>query len=559
MLRSLKVSNYTIMSRVEVDFQPGLNVITGETGAGKSLLLDAVSSLLGEKRSGVPIRAGANQAVIEAEFDSRQPHLLQDWLKNHDLPPDLPILLRREFHQSGRTRVFLNDSATTLNRVGEVGNMLLDFHGQHEVVTLFDRARQLELLDAFAQQPEALNRYRALFGALRKAREQLRALTEKIEDSSAGREALSRQKEELDLLDPKPDEIAALETELQRLENAERIYQVCSQICDLLNEAPSSAVEHLAEISELLPELLPYYESLKGWEDELKNVRSILIELNHTLQEYSRELLYDPQHVENLRLRVTALTGFQKRWNWGNRDLCSVCEEIDRRIADLNELSGRARDFRAQIENDERELVELGKQISESRQAAAVRLAVRVHQKLANIGMEKAKFKVVFDPPHTEQPYGDGLDRIEFVLTPDGKIPHQPLRQVASGGEMSRILLALKSSLAEVDRTETLIFDEIDQGISGRVARMVGLQLLELARNHQVIVVTHLPQIASLGDLHLSVRPCGEDGSAVVHKLDDEKRLEELAALLTATGLSDGALLNAREMLDSAQRLKSAS
>ena len=559
MLRKLSISNYTVMSRVDVDFQPGLNVITGETGVGKSLLLDAVGSLLGERRSGFPIRSGCSQAVIEAEFDSDQVGAIHQWLESRDFAADLPVILRREFHKSGRTRIFINDSPASLALSKELGDLLLDLHGQHEVVTLFNRTRQLELLDAFARNPAILSQYKSLYGGLQAAREELSRRNAEIEDANAGGEALRKQKDELDALKPQPDEIATVEGELQRLENSEKIYELCAQICDHLNEAPQSAVEHLNEIAELLPELYPFHDPLRSWEDELKNVRSILIELNRTLQELNREVRHDPGRVENLRQRIAALTGFQKRWRCEGRDLCEVAEDVDWQLVEMEKKRAEAGELEEKIKADTEKLIDQGRKLSDHRKAAAKKLMERVHQKLASIGMEKARFDVLFESTRGGVPGDNGLDRIEFVLSPDGKLPYQPLRQVASGGEMSRILLALKGSLAEADQVETLIFDEIDQGISGRIARMVGLQLLELSRRHQVIVVTHLPQIASLGDLHLSVRPTGDAGSAVVQALSEEERLQELATLLTATGMSDGALLNAREMLESARNLKNVS
>jgi len=559
MLQRLKLENYTVMPGVEVRFSPGLNVITGATGVGKSLLLDAVGFLLGERRTNFPIRSGANRAMIEAEFDSDRANLLLPWLRDHDFSPDLPVILRREFLPNNRTRIFINDSPATLQQTRALGDLLLDLHGQHEVVALFDRARQLQFLDEFSRQPETLTKYREQFQRLKSQRELWAAWQAQIADSSSGRAILEAQKREIADLHPRPGEIDALEAELKRLENSEHIYQLCSEICDRLNEAPGSAVENISAAWKKLPDLLPFDSSLQNWMQELENARSIMLEANRTLLDFGRSVQHNPQYVEEIRQRLVALIGLRKRWHYGAQDLCDVAVEIERRLAEMDALETQARALSQQIAESEKSLIMAGKKLSQVRQKAAKSLEKQVQKRLADIGMARAHFQVQFAPLSMDQPYPDGLDRIEFTLSPDGKIPHQPLRQVASGGEMSRILLAMKGSLAAVDRVETLIFDEIDQGISGRIARMVGLQLLELARTHQVIVVTHLPQIASLGDAHLSVRPEGKDGSATVQILNETERVQELASLLTASGLSEGALLNAREMLDSARALRSES
>lgn len=556
MLLRLTTENYTVMPRVEVTFAPGLNVITGETGVGKSLLLDAVGFLLGERRGGFPVRSGCSRAVIEAEFDTGQKEAIQSWLEGHDYPPDLPVILRREFYDSGRTRIFINDVPSSVSLSRELGNMLLDLHDQHEVVALFDRARQLEFLDAFARHVPLHSRYKQAFQQVEALREEQSQLQNRIRDSSEGRDALERQKKELDSLNPQPGEIETIEADLNRLENSEQIFDLCAEICDKLNEAPGSALEHLGFIREKIVELFPYDSSLQSWENELGSVHSVLMELNRTLQALSKDVRHDPERVEELRQRITSLIGFRKRWNHPDKDLCEVAEEVDRRLVEMKKLDERLDELAERIAESERELISAGKELSQSRKKAAGALQKQVLKRLTEIGMKKANFKIEFDPLQTEHPYSDGLDRIEFTLSPDGKIPHQPLRQVASGGEMSRILLALKGSLAQADRVETLIFDEVDQGISGRIARMVGLQLLELAGSHQVIVVTHLPQIASLGDAHLSVRSTGEGGAAAVQVLAEDERIQELAALLAASGISEGALLNAREMLDSARSLR---
>lgn len=561
MLRKLYINDYTVLSRAEIDFQPGLNVITGETGVGKSLLLDAVGSLMGERRTGFPIRAGCNKSLIEAEFDAPPNGFIPLWLDTHDFPRDLPIIIRREFYQaenpsSGRTRIFINDVPTTLGVAKELGLLLIDLHGQHETVALFERTRQLELLDAFAGNPEVLKQYRKIFNHLRTLRDKQSELIAQLEDSRAGMDVFRKQADELNDISPQLGEFESLEAELKRVENSEKIFDLCTEICDYVNEAPSSSLELLSKVNKLLPDLFPYYPSLRTWETDLDSVRSTLADLNRTLLEISRNISHDPQVVEELRQRLATLNGFQKRWNCVGRDLSVYAGEVQQRLAEMKDLEQQAESQAGEISEREKDLIDAGMKLSKHRQKAAQKLEELVHHRLAFIGMEKARFKVSLDKPQTDRPTEDGLDSIDFLLCPNKKVPYQILKKVASGGEMSRILLSLKSSLAAADRVETLVFDEVDQGISGRIAHMVGLQLLELARTHQVIVVTHLPQIACLADFHLSVRSVDEDGLAIVETLGEEERVQELAALLAATGISDGALLNAREMLDSARTLR---
>jgi DNA repair protein RecN (Recombination protein N) len=555
MLQKLRVENYTIIPRAEVTFSAGLNVITGETGAGKSLLLDAVGFLLGERRSGFPIRAGASRAIIEAEFDTPAPLILHSWLEHNGFTPDLPILLRREFQTGGRNRIFINDTPATLAQSRALGDLLLDMHGQHEVVALFDRARQLEFLDDFARDTEAMGHYQRFFQDLKSLHGRQEALQAHLADAQNGREVLKIQQRELSDLNPKAGEIEAIEAELKRLENAQHIFGLCQEICARLNEAPGSAVEDLTAAQRKLPELFPFNADLESWGRDLEAARVVLVDLNRTLQDFSRNTRHDPAHVEVLKERVTALLGFRKRWNYGSQDLCDIAAQIAAQQTGLERLGKELQDLQKSISETERNLLTAGRNLSQIRHEAAQSLQAAVQEKLAAVGMPRASFQVTFSPPQTQQPHPDGLDRLEFTLSPDGKLPHLPLKQVASGGEMSRILLALKTALASVDRVDTLIFDEIDQGVSGRVAHMVGLQLLELARIHQVIVVTHLAQIASLGESHHSVQAAAGDGGALVKTLTEEERVQELASLLASAGISEGALLNAREMLASAKAL----
>jgi DNA repair protein RecN (Recombination protein N) len=555
MLQKLRVENYTIIPRAEVSFSSGLNVITGETGAGKSLLLDAVGFLLGEKRSGFPIRSGASRAIIEAEFIPPESSNIPVWLEDSGFTPELPVILRREFQAGGRNRLFINDTPATLAQSRSLGDLLLDMHGQHEIVALFDRARQLEFLDDFARDSEEVNSYRRIFQDLKSLRGQQTELRARLADAQSGREVLKIQQRELSELNPKPGEIEAIEAELKRLENAQRIFDLCREICERLNEAPGSAVEDLAAAQRKLPELFPFNSELETWGRDLEAARVVLVDLNRTLQEFSRTTRHDPAHVEALKERVTALLGFRKRWNYGTQDLCDIAAQIITQLAGLEALGKKMLDLEKYIGETEKNLRTAGTQLSQIRHEAAKSLEAAVQEKLGAVGMFKAHFQVTFSPLQMEQPYPDGLDRLEFTLSPDGKLPHLPLKQVASGGEMSRILLALKTALAGVDRVDTLIFDEIDQGVSGRVAHMVGLQLLELARVHQVIVVTHLAQIASLGQTHHSVQAATGDGGAQVKTLTEPERIQELASLLASEGISEGALLNAREMLDSAKTL----
>jgi DNA repair protein RecN (Recombination protein N) len=552
MLKRLHIVDYTILSKVDIQFQSGLNVITGETGVGKSLLLDALGSLIGEKRGGIPIRSGADRAIIEAEFDVSDTHSLSSWLDDHDLPADIPVIIRREFYQNGRTRYFINDTPAPIGLARDIGDQLLDVHGQHEIDTLFNRSRQLSLLDAFHNRPDQ----KALYtGCLRNYnRKSARSVELKgiIDDVRAGSETFRLQKRELDQLAPTDFELKEITSEVWRLENAEKIYTISQKIEDLLNEAPESAVERIDHVLRLLPELLPFNETLHSWENELGNVRTVCIELNRTLQEFSRNVKHDPHQVEEIRLRLAALQGFQKRWGYSDLDFVEIRNVIDQKLTNLSTLEEEAAKLAEDLTSCRTELLIIGKTLSTLRKSAAERLCLQVDQRLKAISMKNARFSVQFESAADDDFREDGLDRIEFTLSPDGKIAFQPLKQVASGGEISRILLALKGALAEIDPVETLIFDEIDQGISGRVARLVGLQLAELARVHQVILVTHLPQIASLGNLHLSVRRDGEGGNTAVIPLHGEDRVLELASLLTAAGITEGAVLNAREMLASA-------
>jgi len=550
MLIELRIENFAVIERLAVRLEPGLNVLTGETGAGKSIIVGALSLLLGERASSVTVRTGAERAVVEGVFDIAGRPDVAELLADHGLEPeDGLLILRREVAAEGRNRAWVNGAASTAGLVGELGSLLVDLHGQHEHQALLRPDAQREILDAFAGHAERVSGLRAAHRALVSAHEALQALDVRRREVEQRADFLRFQLDEIESAEVEPDEEQRLEEESRRLEHAEELARLSEGLHQALYEDESAVSVTLGALRRDLEQLIRIDRGQEPARELLEAAYYSVEELGRRLGEYARGVEHDPARLESIRRRQDVLYRLKRKYG---PELADVLEAGRRARSELDLLEGTGAERRSleRAEVEARAEVErLAAEISRGRRAAADRLSAAVMEAFPGLGMAGGRFEVRLQP--LEEPGPSGSERAEFLVSVNRGFEPASLARVASGGELSRVMLALETILAGLDRTGTLVFDEIDAGIGGRIGVQLGLRLSEVARHHQVFVITHLPQIASRAHHHLLVEKAEVDGMSrtAVEELDGDRRVRELARMLGGDPDSETSLDHARELL----------
>lgn len=574
MLRSLYIKNYALIEEFTVQFDRGLNIITGETGAGKSIILGAFSLLIGERASSEMIRTGADKAVVEAEFDLHDSEELKAFLdaKEFDTNSEL-LIVRREISTKGSARGFVNDSPTTAQLLKELGTFLVDLHGQHEHQSLLRAEGHIGLLDNFGGlQPEvdAFRDLRATYVTLLQEVDDLRKKQQRLEEE---RDLLDYQRNEIEQLDPKPQEDEKIEEELKLLENAEELRTTATSIYETLYDAEGSAYEKLSKAKQELDRLARIDPSLKESVTELQSALVITAELSKSLSYYSDNVEFQPERLSTLRERAQALVRLKKKYG-GSLDAVLV------KLRDLRDRLGVSESVADSITRSETELQRLRRNLSErafalseKRRKVARKLEPEIGKVLKELGIEHGKFAVRFTERELAESEKEraavlrngtplysnahGIDLVEFFISTNAGEEPKPLVKVASGGEISRIMLSLKTILAQSDRLPLLVFDEIDVGVSGRIAQRVGRAMKRLAQEHQIIAISHLAQIAAFADAHYLVQKTtsAKSTSSRLRLLTAEEHIDEVARLISGADVSPTSRLAAEELLREANAL----
>lgn len=549
MLIEVRVENFAVIESLAVRLEPGLNVLTGETGAGKSIIVGALSLLLGERASSDSVRAGAERAVVEGVFDIGERPDLMASLQDLGIRADEGLLiLRREVSAGGRGRAWVNGAASTAGALGELGRQLVDLHGQHEHQTLLRPEEQRAILDAYAGAVDLRTEVTAAWVRLRGAGAKLEELEQQRKDTEQRADLLRHQVVEIERAALRPDEEEELDAEARRLEHAEELARLSRELHHALYLAEDSIPARLDGLRRSLGQLVRIDPALGEWREALDGAFYGLEEMGRRMGEYAAAIDHDPSRLDQIRRRQDLLFRLKSRFGPRLADVIEAgraardqLDALDRAVLDRETLARERDAARAELEA-------LCARLSAARAKAARRLSKEVTTILPDLGMNGGSFTVELNP---QEPSGRGSEQVEFrVLLNDG-FEARPLARVASGGELSRIMLALKSVLARVDRVPTLIFDEIDAGVGGRVAHSVGEQLRRVAEHHQVFAITHLAQIASRAHHHLLVEKTADKGtaSARVTELRGEDRVVELARLLGGDPESPASIQHAREML----------
>ena len=563
MLRRLYVRNLAVIDEVEIEFAPHLNIITGETGAGKSILVGALGLVLGSRADVGMLRPGKDRAVVEAEFELKADHSVFDLLKEHDLEgEDNTLLLRREILASGRSRAFVNDIPVPASLLQEVSDRLVDLHGQHEHQTLLRPSTHIVYLDEFSGLREQVAEFSRLYRRIGDLQRELARLRQEEQTLHERRELFEFQLREIQAVNPSVEEEEELIREEQILSNVQRLQEETALILNALYEGEGSALDAIAAAHRQLERLSEIDATFAKLAADLEQARVAVDEVAKSVLDYRAGIDADPARLEQVRGRLAEYTRLKKRYGASTEEVLRYRDKIAAQLGQFQSMSQQIESLETEIASLRERLADLSVELSERRKAAAADLEKAVQAKLGELGMPGSVFQVVFreeeDPSGVVERQGiryrtgpRGTDIVEFYISTNPGQDPRPLAKVASGGEISRVMLALKSVLAACDPVPTMIFDEIDMGVSGRVAQAVGRSLRELAKHRQILCITHLPQIASQGQAHFLVEKLQEGGETrtLVQRLDRQGREEAIARLLSGERLSEVHLQTARELL----------
>jgi DNA repair protein RecN (Recombination protein N) len=550
MLVELRIRDFAVIRDLSVEMGPGLNALTGETGAGKSILIGALSLLLGERASSDSVRTGSDRATVEAVFDLSDHPELAGRLGELGLPEaDGFLVLRREVQAEGRNRAWINGSPVTAGTVGEFGRALVDLHGQHEHQTLLHPDEQRAILDAFAGAGPLAAEVSALHGELRGVRSEREARAARVREIESRADFVRFQLGEIREAELHPGEDGELEAELRRLDHAEELARDADLVHRLLYGEEGAASERLARARDLLQRLASVDEALAPVRDEVEALYHGVTEAGRSLGDYASGVEMDPARAEELRRRADLLFRLKRKYGPELQDVVETGRRLEGELSELEDSEVAVEELDRRIEELRGRLEERAARLGEARREAAARLAGEVEALLPELGMPGALFRVALELVDEVGP--GGTERVQFRASLNPGFEPRPLSRIASGGELSRVMLALKAILTRVDRVPTLIFDEIDAGIGGEVATAVAEKLRNVAERHQVLVITHLPQLASRGNRHLRVEKGTTDGVAatVVVQLDGEERVREIARMLGGDPDSSTSREHARELL----------
>ncbi|MFA5043287.1 MAG: DNA repair protein RecN [Kiritimatiellia bacterium] len=553
MLQSLQIKNLALVDTLDVEFEPGLNVITGETGAGKSMIVGALNLLLGERADKTLLREGADQCVVEAAFQMAPPDELRELLQAGGIErgADDRLIVKRAFSASGSGRQFVNNNSVTLQALKRIGELLVDMHGPHDHQSLLSPDFQLNVLDAFGRLEKELGAYRAEYAGQQALLARRQALTTGETDVARQVDLLAFQLKELEAAALREEEEAEIIREQNVLGNAQAILQWADEICQILTEAEESAFNRLAAAQQALDKLAALAPAAAGWKSEARNMAEQIQGLSAAVGALVRNIEGDPGRLQWLDDRLAVYQKLKRKYGGSVADLLKLLEQTRERLCDLQTRDEQVRRLDAELNAGRQRLEALGQALRRKREPAARRLVKAITAELQDLGFEKAAFAVAFSPV---EPHAGGLDALEFTFAPNPGEPQRPLRTIASSGEMSRVMLAVKTVLAEHDRIPVLVFDEIDANIGGKTARRVGAKLAEVARRRQVLCITHLPQVAVHGNVQFAVEKRAQNGRTVARiiKLDKPSRLEEIARMLGGRDATRVTLDHARELLEKA-------
>jgi len=554
MLNQLSVRNVAVIDKLDINLHDGVSVLTGETGAGKSIIIDSINMILGDRANKELVRYGTDKAVVQAVFDA--PKSVINILEENDIDvEDGTVIITRQVTKEGKSVARINGMVVTLNILREISDRLINIHGQHDNQALLTPIRHITFLDAYADNEEYINRYKDILSKKREIEKKISSL------EMDEQEKMQR----IDLLEYQVNEIkkASLEKgEEDDLREQRDIYTNAEQITKSVNEAYmnlyegdeiqsaydgiSIAVNEISQISDLNPQLKSIY-------DTLNEIMYSLEDTAHEIKEFGETVEFDEQTLNEIEERLDLISRLKRKYGNSIEEILEYLKEAESELNDIKLSDERTNELKEELKNITKELKEKGNVLTQRRENAAKVLEENIEKSLHELNMEKSKFKVSIENDGTF--YDNGMDKVEFLISTNPGEPLKPLVKIASGGELSRVMLAIKSILADSDGVDTMIFDEIDTGVSGKAAMSIAKKLAVIAKNKQVICITHLPQLTAMADNHYLIQKNtdGEMASTTLKELDEEGRELELARIIDGGEVTELALSHAKQMLENAK------
>ena len=551
MLHRLTVHNYVLIDELDIDFSKGLTIVTGETGAGKSILLGALALILGERADSGVLLDKKKKCIIEGVFDIGN-YNLNPFFETHELDYSNETCLRREINAEGKSRAFINDTPVNLSQLKQLGASLVDIHSQHETLTLSNSSFQLGVVDAFAKHHHLLTKYHALFISYSHHKKELAELKEKEKQSKLDLDYLQFQFDELEEAKLETSEQQKLEAELSLLTNAGEIQTNLSNATSTLMEGESNLVDQLASVLNVVSQLVKFD---KQFDEIAQRLKSSVVELKDIADEIAfanQKLESNPQRAEIINERLNIIYRLQQKHHVNSvEELITIKEEVSNKLAGIGSLEDTIVKLEKELNEITSQLFKTAESISTNRAKAIPKIENSIKEMLSNLAMPNAVLKIQQDILDKENFNSSGIDKISFLFSANKGVTYKELNKVASGGELSRLMLSIKSLIAQLTALPTIVFDEIDTGISGETASKMGVMMQKISSDHQVIAITHLPQIASKGNVHYVVfkEETGKTVRTGINKLDKQERVKEIARMLSGEKLTDAAMENAKELL----------
>jgi len=550
MIQSLSIQNFALIEQLKMDFSPGLTIITGETGAGKSILLGALGLVLGKRADLSSLKNKEEKCVIEAHFDISAYDLKEFFVQN-DLDYENISILRREILPSGKSRAFINDTPVNLQELQELGEQLIDIHSQHETRELSENQYQFEMLDAFSgngidllQYQEQLKIYRSHQKKLQQFVSDLKQMQQEFDYH----QFLLQELQQISLVDINQ---AEMESQLEQLSHVEFIKEN-------LHKAYATAQDEQFGVLHLLHEMKSAIQKVAGFSSRFaslnERLESAFIELKDVASEIEQsadELILDPKKVEEIEQKLQALYALQKKHQVTSvAELVEIQKALEQKVLVVDQAQEQIETLQKAIDSAQKKLDEIADRMSKNRQKAALDLTRQLQEMLAQLGMPNARFKIVVEP--TSEYFNNGKDQLQFLFSANVGSDFGLLRKVASGGELSRIMLSAKATLSKYTQLPTIIFDEIDTGVSGEIANRMGKIMNQMSQQMQVFAITHLPQIAAKGNQHFKVfkTTTNQNTATEIISLDKEQRIVEIAQMLSGAEVSESALNHAKSLLN---------
>ena len=554
MLNQLSVRNVAVIDKLDINLHDGVSVLTGETGAGKSIIIDSINMILGDRANKELVRYGTDKAVVQAVFDA--PKSVINILEENDIyVEDETVIITRQVTKEGKSVARINGMVVTLNILREISDRLINIHGQHDNQALLTPIRHITFLDAYADNEEYINRYKDILSKKREIEKKISSLEMDEQEKMQRIDLLEYQVKEIKKASLEKDEEDDLREQRDIYTNAEQITKSVNEAYMNLYEGDeiqsaydgiSIAVNEISQISDLNPQLKSIY-------DTLNEIMYSLEDTAHEIKEFGETVEFDEQALNEIDERLDLISRLKRKYGNSIEEILEYLKKAESELNDIKLSDERTNELKEELKNITKELKEKGNVLTQRRENAAKVLEENIEKSLHELNMEKSKFKVNIENDGTF--YDNGMDKVEFLISTNPGEPLKPLVKIASGGELSRVMLAIKSILADSDGVDTMIFDEIDTGVSGKAAMSIAKKLAVIAKNKQVICITHLPQLTAMADNHYLIQKNtdGELASTTLKELDEEGRELELARIIDGGEVTELALSHAKQMLENAK------